>query len=59
MTSSGDYVKKEDENEKFNFQEYLLELALNQNENHKLKSRFNFISNLFKNRWLRNEKERV
>lgn len=59
MTNTGDYVKKEDEDEKFNFQEYLLELALNQNENHKLKSRFNFISNLFKNRWLRNEKERV
>jgi hypothetical protein len=59
MTNTGDYVKKEDENEKFNFQEYLLELALNQNENHKLKIRFNFISNLFKNRWLRNEKERV
>ncbi|NMR89783.1 RNA degradosome polyphosphate kinase, partial [Vibrio parahaemolyticus] len=27
MTNTGDYVKKEDENEKFNFQEYLLELA--------------------------------
>jgi polyphosphate kinase len=48
MTSSGDYVKKEVQNEKLNSQEYLLDLALSQNENRPLKSRFHFFFKLFK-----------
>lgn len=48
MTSNGDYVKKEVQNEKLNSQEYLLDLALSQNENRPLKSRFHFFFKLFK-----------
>ncbi len=48
VTSSGDYVKKEVQNEKLNSQEYLLDLALSQNENRPLKSRFHFFFKLFK-----------
>jgi len=52
MTSTGEYIKKEITSEEIvNCQEYLLNLALSENNSNSIKMRFNFITNFFKNRW--------